>query len=319
MDLLVQSRVNFIIGVFGPGIINKGSISVSCPQCCADRPEKKKLIIRIDTGMHHCWICDLKGSTLRYTIKRFSPEKYTQYLRLFENKEYQTQDLKEEYEEVQLPKSFIPLAMNLNAKDPDVRATINYIFSRGLTERDIFYYRMGTATSGRFRRRVIMPSFNSEGSLNYFTARAIDSDIGRKYLNSRAPKKNLIFNEINVDWKRELTLVEGPFDLVKCDRNAVPLLGSSINEKYYLFQKIVKNKTPILMALDPDASEKMEKICKNLHGYGIDIRVLDCDGYEDVGSMSKEEFLIRKANAENWKLEHRLYRMIKKIKSGSII
>ena len=164
-----------------------------------------------------------------------------------------------------------------------------------------------------------MPSFDSEGDLNYFTARSIDSNIQRKYLNSRAQKKNLIFNEINIDWKNEITLVEGPFDLVKCNRNAVPLLGSSLNETYALFKKIVQNKTPVLMALDPDAAQKSEDICKKLYSYGLDVRVLDHENFEDVGSMSKEFFLKKRKEATPWTLEHGLYRLISKIKSGSLI
>ena len=33
------------------------------------------------------------------------------------------------------------------------------------------------------------------------------------------------------DWKKELTLVEGPFDLFKCDTNATCLLGSHFTEE----------------------------------------------------------------------------------------
>tara|TARA_Y100000310_G_scaffold330584_1_gene402492 strand:+ start:3870 stop:4829 length:960 start_codon:yes stop_codon:yes gene_type:complete len=319
MDLLVQARVNFITSIFGPGIINQDSISVCCPSCCSDRPNKRKLVIKIDNGMHHCWICDLKGSSLKYTVRRFAPERYGEFLRIFNESDAKAQRVEDHFEKVALPKNFIPLGLNLNSLDPDVRDTVTYIFNRGLSERDIWYFKMGTCTTGRFRRRVILPSFDVEGELNYFTARSIDSVSQRKYLNSKAKKKNLIFNEINIDWKKELTLVEGPFDLVKCDKNTTALLGSAINESYLLFQKIVKNKTPLLIALDPDASDKIEEICKKFYSYGVDIRMLAIDPFADVGEMSKEEFLKRKKSAMPWRLEHRLYQLINKIKSGSLV
>ena len=43
--------------------------------------------------------------------------------------------------------------------------------------------------------------------------------INRKYLNANAKKKDLIFNELNIKWDEELTIVEGPLDLVKCNYN----------------------------------------------------------------------------------------------------
>ena len=63
----------------------------------------------------------------------------------------------------------------------------------------------------QLRRRVIIPSFDSEGFLNYFTARAIDEST-RKYVNPKVKRTDIIFNELNVDWKKELVIVEGPFD-----------------------------------------------------------------------------------------------------------
>ena len=41
-----------------------------------------------------------------------------------------------------------------------------------------------------------------------------------------------------------MTLVEGPFDMVKCDDNATCLLGSHLPVNSLLFQKLIQNKTP---------------------------------------------------------------------------
>lgn len=316
---LLSARIAFVTSVFGPGMVNKSSVAVNCPRCSSDRPEKKKLIIRLDNGMHHCWICDLKGKTLKYTIKKYFASRYSQYCHLFEELQDDSLTVIEEIKQVEVPKDFILLALNQKSRDPDVRSTLEYARFRGINLRDLWYFKLGTCSNGRFRRRLIMPSFDVDGKLNYFTARSIDSSKKMKYLNAKAPKKNLIFNEINIDWSKELTVVEGPMDLIKCNDNAVSILGSTLNEKYVLFQKIVKNSTPVLMALDPDAKEKMHKICQKLNSYGVETRVLDLKGYKDVGEMSKKEFAKRRNLATEWKTNDRLFHLIKEMRSGSLI
>ena len=319
MNDLLTSRTRYLISVFGAGSVNKNSLAVSCPECGKDKPHKKKLVIRIDSGMHHCWVCGLKGKTLKYTIRKYHPTKFEEYRNLFESEENSIVSIEEEIPEIKTPKGFLLLAQQLSTKDPDIRDTILYAKSRGITEKDFWYFKLGACRVGRFRRRLIMPSFDLEGSLNYFTARAIDSDKYMKYLNAKAPKKHLIFNEINLNWNEEITLVEGPMDLIKCNYNAVPLLGSSLNEDYLLFQKIIKFSTPVVMALDYDASDKMHKICEKLYSYGVNIRILNLEDYSDVGEMSKLEFKKRYQSAKSWSPNQRLVHIIKKIRSGSIV
>lgn len=164
-----------------------------------------------------------------------------------------------------------------------------------------------------------MPSFDEDGNLNYYVGRSIDDDTKMKYVNAKVPKKTVIFNGINIDWKSELTLVEGPMDLVKCNDNATCLLGSSLGESYALFENIVRNGTPVLLAMDPDAAGKAQEIAKRLAYYGIDVRVLDVAPFDDVGEMSRDDFVIAKKNAKRWSHNDRLFHMIKSLKSGSII
>jgi len=217
------------------------------------------------------------------------------------------------------PEGFKLLATSIALRDPDVQKTIRYARARNLTNRDFWYFKLGTCTRGKFRRRLIMPSFNDVGDLNYFVARTIDNDESKmKYLNAKVSKKNVIFNEINIDWSKEITLVEGPMDLTKCDSNATCLLGSHFSEEYATFQKIIKNKTPVLLALDSDMNDKTQKYCKLLSSYGIQVRVLDLGPFSDVGEMSKLDFLHAKKLAKPWKSTDRLYHLIGSIKSGSL-
>ena len=79
--------------------------------------------------------------------------------------------------------------------------------------------------------------------------------------------------------------------------NSVPILGSTLRENSKLFQQIVKNDTPVYVGLDIDAEAKSKKIIKDLLNYGIEIYKIDTSDYDDIGSMTKNEFLKRKNQA----------------------
>ena len=91
-------------------------------------------------------------------------------------------------------------------------------------------------------------------------------------------------------------MVEGVFDAMVAG-NAVPILGSTLRKGTDLLRQIVKNDTPIYIALDPDAAAKERKIIKTLLEYDIELYKIDVSGYEDVGSMPKSVFQERKNNA----------------------
>jgi len=313
-----DAKISFLKSTFGTGPINRGGIAVNCPACCKDKPEKKKLIIRIRDGTHHCWVCDLKGKTLKYTLKKFHPQRIKEYSRIYGNVSLHDEESEPEIEKPQVPKEFILLAQNYHARDPDIRDTISYARSRGVTLRDMWMFKLGSCSSGRFKRRLIVPSHDDTGILNYFVARSIDGK-WPKYINAKYPKRNFIFNELYLDWKNPIVLVEGPFDLFKAGNNATCILGSSLNEKYVLFQKIIQNKSPVILALDPDAQTKTMKIAEKFHEYGIEVKIVDCSGFEDAGEMSKKEFRVRKMSAKTWKPSDKLVHLISKIRSGSAV
>ena len=72
-----------------------------------------------------------------------------------------------------------------------------------------------------------------------------------------------------VDWNRELTLVEGIFDAIKAE-NAIPLLGSTLNENSHLFKKLAQINKPVFLALDADADFKTAKLVELLLQYNIE-------------------------------------------------
>jgi len=186
---------------------------------------------------------------------------------------------------VDLPPHFRSLTrtkLNTSAKK-----AIQYLETRGIDKKDILEWKVGYCPEGRYRDRIIFPSFNEDGDANYFVARSLTGG-DFKYLNPAA-SRNIIFNELYLDFDKEITIVEGIFDAMKA-QNAVPILGSTLSEHSMLFKKIIKYDTPVLLALDKDANWKALKIKRLLLKYGIEVRELNLEEYEDVGEMSKDEF-----------------------------
>jgi DNA primase len=317
-------KIQFLVKAFGTSIMggDRKNIAVSCPACSGNNKNKKKLAIRVDNDHYQCWVCGIKGRNLLGLLKKYAPKHLNEYQEKFLDKKYKAKQHADQHVETKLemPKGYTLLAESLSSLDPDVKEVIRYALSRGISHSDMWRFAMGTCRTGRFRRRLVIPSFDHEGALNYYVGRKIDEENSSiKYINAKVPKKDIIFNEIRILWNKPLTVVEGPLDLVKCDDNATCLLGSEIREGHALFNMIIKNQTPVILALDPDAIEKTHKFAKNLTSYGIDVSILDVGKHEDVGAMSKEQFLKAKAGSKPWTQESRLFHMISKIKSGSII
>ena len=221
---------------------------------------------------------------------------------------------KEETYKLELPKDFCLLTL-ASITDPDVKATWKYILSRNLSEKEAWYLKFGVSNEPKWKRRVIMPSFDSNGQLNYFIARAIDKARKPKYDNPPVDHREVIFNEINIDWSKPMVLVEGPFDMTKCPDNTTALLGSDLSEQHELFNKILLNETPIYLAMDGDMwSTKMPKVYKKLTEYNIDVKVVDVRPWGDPGNMSKSEFLsaMQDAKSLSWEdsFSHKLQKAV---------
>jgi len=321
----LSKKVALLNDAFGRGDLSRdeSDIVLTCPSCKKTGKLKKKLSVRLDDGVYHCWVCGLKGHNIEVLFRKFSPRHLDAVREIkfgrHEVNHRHEEDVTEGHPEVQMPSGFVLLGASLKSSDPDIKDTIRYCYDRGLTDHDLWYFKLGTFKDGSLRRRVVFPSFDSEGHLNYFTARSIDGSDRMKYINAKVSKKSVIFNEINIDWRRELTLVEGPFDLTKSNGNTACLLGSHLSKDSELFKKIARHGTPILLALDPDARRKSHDIAKLLSSYGVAIRTVDVPVGRDVGDMSKSEFKGLIKSAAEWDRRDRLLHMISNIKTGSII
>ncbi len=299
----VSDSINFFESIFGKGRISSNGINfdVRCPMCAPTDLSKKKLSIRTDTSANHCWVCGWKARTIIPLIRKFGTQTHLSVFKELFGFAGDISQLitgrKEELPKLELPKDFKLITL-ANEMDPDVKAAWRYIYSRGLNERDAWYFKLGVSDEPRWKRRIIMPSFDELGNLNYFIARAIDKDKKPKYDNPDIDKNPVVFNEINVDWKKRLVLVEGAFDLVKCPDNSTAILGSDLDERHEIFNKILLHNTPIALALDGDMwNKKTPKIVKKLQEYDVEVDVVDVRPWGDPGNMSKSEFVMALSEA----------------------
>lgn len=301
MVLSLTDKVKFYESLFGRGRLsgNGKNFDVRCPICAPSDPSKKKLAIRTSDDANHCWTCGWKSRSLLPLLRKYGSQEqvslYKQQLGINNNLIVAEESLEEN--KIELPKDFCLLTLG-NTRDPDVKALWRYVHGRGLDEKDAWYFKFGFSNEPRWKRRVLMPSFDSTGCLNYFVARAIDSNRKPKYDNPDVDKNPVVFNEINIDWSKRIVLCEGPFDLVKCPENSTALLGSDLDERHEIFNKILLHNTPVALALDGDMwSSKMPKIVKKLQEYDVDVVVVDVRPWGDPGNMSRAQFEAALSNA----------------------
>ena len=149
-----EEKVTFVRSVFGKTrLMNDGiNAHVKCPSC--GDGDKKKFVIRLDNDLCHCFVCGLKGRNLAPILKKFFPKYHREYCEKFLGTDPVSsgEDAANE-KEIRLPDDFTLLvdeAINLN--DPDIRDVFTYLTNRGMTRRDMWYFKFGVSLYNGFRR-----------------------------------------------------------------------------------------------------------------------------------------------------------------------
>ena len=294
----MERRIEILKDVLGYYSRTNDEYLFKCPKC---DHHKRKFSVNLEKNVFKCWICDYSGRSIRRVVRRFGSFKHRQawdetedrvdineFYDLFsENKEEETEQF------VDLPNEFVSLA---NGTDNHAsRIPLKYLYDRGITKKDILQWKIGYCPTGKFGGRVVVPSFSLCGRANYFVARSYKRG-GYKYMNPQA-SRDIVFNHLYLDFDEDLTIVEGVFDAIIAGPNAVPVLGSTLNEESPLFQEIVRNDTPVYIAFDRDAKKKENRLIEKFLEYGIEIYKIDTTAYDDVGAMPKANFLRLKKKA----------------------
>ena len=230
---------------------------------------KPKLQINVRTQKWHCWVSNQGGHNLFQLFKKLkaSKEHFDELVELVGDKKYVKRNTnKEDKKIVRLPNEFKPLWLDGNSIIR--KHAIVYLKNRGITLVDVIRYGMGYCEEGLYANRIIVPSYSSDGELNYFVGRDIYEG-GMKYKNPPV-SKDVIGLDLFINWNEPIVLCEGVFDAIAIRRNAIPLFGKTIPKSLMkkIYEKQVKQ---IYILLDSDAIMDSIKMTDSLMKNGIDV------------------------------------------------
>jgi DNA primase len=282
--------VNSVLGTGKP--TSKGNYAYVCPFHTSNPPGKKNLEINMGeskdgTNKWHCWGCDARGKKIHQIFKKLNvgQDKIHELNSIVKSESNHVEYVSQE--KVELPKEFQPLT-NISKSNIIGRHALTYIKSRNITEEDILKYNIGYCESGPYRNMVVIPSYDADGRLNYFTGRSFEKEAKVKYKNPTVSRDIIPF-ELFINWDIPFILCEGPFDAIAIKRNVIPLLGKNIQTK--LMKKIVMSSVDkIYIALDRDAQKQALSFCEQLMNEGKEVYLVDMQD-KDPSEMGFKNFI----------------------------
>ena len=247
---------------------SKGQISFDCPVCADEKglengDGKGNLEINYSKHVYKCWSCSETLGTqgpLGRLFDKHGTKSQKKVYNLIKPEELKQQEAKKP--KLKLPEGFTTFEDSNPRFIPHIEA-YRYLQSRGITDEIIKKYKIGYTVTGDFAYRIIVPSFNKEGVLNYFVARSfVPKKI--KYKNPTAEKDQIIFNEGFIDWNKDIYICEGVFDSFFLD-NSIVMLGKKMSDLLFstLYEKAMGN---LIICLDEDAWSDALKLYHTLNG-----------------------------------------------------
>ena len=276
---------------------------------------KPKLQVNIVTGKWHCWVSNAGGHNLFQLFKKLNAtnDQFTELRGMVDETSYgyESKEVKKEGK-VELPKEFLSLVYK--HPSPVYRNAMMYLHKRGITYEDILKYNIGYCDQGLYTNRVIIPSYNEDGQLNFFVGRDI-FESKMKYRNSPTPKDVVGF-ELFINWDEPIVLCEGPFDAIAIKRNAIPLFGKTILSN--LRRKIIEKKVKqVYISLDRDAILDSIKMVEEFMNNDIDVYFVNLPekdpsdlGFEKVIPLLKETEKMKFSDLMRYKLNGKVKKSI---------
>lgn len=274
----------------------------NCPYCSLEKgvenDGKYNMAVNYGEDMKtrphfHCWRCGTAGK-LSKLLKDFgthdSLSRYYRELKDIRSSLLYNVDFGNDVDDfqientVELPKDY----RKINENDKYAKEAIEYLKNRGLGKFFIETYNIGYipywSKDKEMRNRIIIPSYDEYGELNYFIARDYSGKrVYRKYNNPDVKKTLFVFNEDKINWYEDVTLVEGAFDHMVIP-NSIPLLGKYLTRDYATYNAIVKKaRAKVNVLLDDDALNNAKKIYKLLNSTKLkgNVRLIECpNGYD---------------------------------------
>ena len=271
---LVQSLLEIYLGK-GKKLSN-GDYAYYCPVC---NHKNQKLMVNVISGVYNCFTCHPKttGKTPVSLLKKIgAPSEAIQEIKGYFVNDLTKIEVEKENIAIVIPKEFISLG---DKKDTSLekRQALAYLKKRMVTSSDILKYNLGYCKTGRYKNKVIVPSYDSKGRLNYFVARSFEKEPVQKIDSPSCSKSEIVGFEYLVNWKVPVILCEGVFDAIAIKRNAIPLFGKTISKALMikLLQPEVKT---VYLALDDDAVNEAMDHAQKLIDFGKEVYLIRLQG-----------------------------------------
>ena len=244
---------------------------------------KPKLQVNIESQKWHCWVSNQGGHNIYQLFKKVGAgyQDFKLLNQLLGETSFYQKDTDKKSEIIQLPQECKSLSDKTDTSIIKQHA-LRFLRKRGITSEDIKRYNLGYCSEGVYQNRVIIPSYDSVGKLNYFVGRDFYAST-LKYKNPPIPKDVIGF-DLYVNWSLPIILVEGVFDAMSIKNNSIPLFGKTILPK--LYGKIIENKVKdIFIILDSDAFDDAIQITEKFVNEGISVNFVKLDGKDpnDLG------------------------------------
>lgn len=309
-----QEFHSILQNIFGDvqGLNQSEQVQVNCPRCQEKEglsyPDGKyNLEINTKKRLFRCWKCDEPrfsgslGKLIRILGSRIDYEMYKSYAGAFQD--YVFNEDQTEIIEVRLPEEMISFSQ-MDATDPEHFEAYNYLVNERKLSRDVILkYRLGFCTTGHYAKRIIIPSYDKDGDVNYFVGRYYGTDQKlRKHAPYRNPKANkdaIIFNEGLVNWDSTIYLVEGAFEMLSFPVNIIPMLGKTLSTT--LFMKLKEYRPEVVVLLDPDAYKNSVELFYTLQtiyvGHEERVRIVKLPTNEDLDEIRRNRGIHEVINA----------------------
>ncbi len=284
-NLVLNSILKRILGDPKDEYENIVQFEFNCPSSyCKNDIDKFNLGYNSELNIFHCWKCKYKGFIKRVIddygnddekekIKLIFPKSSKIYSASIPTNSVVKKNIDEEII-CELPEGFKTLTKSYSSVN--YRKAIKYLQNRKVDLETIKKYNIGYTEDGPRKFRIIIPSYNVDGKINYYEARSYLPNVKPTYLKPDYPdKQDIIFNLKNINFNIPVYLVEGVFDMFPIV-NAIPLLGKNISD--LLLSKIVEYNSKVIICLDEDAKKDAYDLYFKLNSIGIDIYYVEIKG-----------------------------------------
>ena len=244
---------------------------------------KPKLQINMSSQKWHCWVSNQGGHSLYSLFKKINAD--SRYFSELKDIVFipTTKDEVESKVIVSLPREYQPLWKS--SKSLFYKHALNFLKKRGITKIDLQKHKLGFCDDGIYSNRVIVPSYDDSGILNYFVGRSFMGD-NMKYKNPNVSRDIIPFDWF-IAWTYPIVLCEGVFDAISIRTNAIPMLSKKPSKSLLtkIFQEQVKT---IYIALDNDAKKDAYNLSEFFKDFGIDSKVVNLPKNEDPNDLGFE-------------------------------